>query len=387
MEDESIVSHLDAVAESLTGKPASPAFPERYMVTRALMSCGDRPRIRSLAAPYYVTDLGVRRFRDPSEFYRAHLKYAQIDAIDLDKLLFVGLGLDVEGLASFIDASVLFFGAYETLARVVEERFDEIVESSLYDLQIYAGHVVSSVDCSSAITLFEAASRSGDSLSERYGAEHRAAAVEVKRLKAPKAGLERLFRAERDYVDGAVDGKLNSALAANLSALASLQLDGETGAYDFLKAAEGRVATLLRNGPDPVGREARSRAGRYRSQVAINEAQLHVFAGGHQDAVDRLEVNLGDAFEGAFEYLSEAQGELAYAKVLAGDYGGAISAGVEAFWRAQAIGAIGSVRAAREILVTALVRLGKVDVADSLVGLMERDVLGIYGLVPGVYGW
>lgn len=73
----------------------------------ALIS-GRSPLGRSVAAPVYVTDLGIRRFEDPRQFYEAHVRNAGIERLTHEDLTGFLSGMAVNSLGSAIDAVVLF---------------------------------------------------------------------------------------------------------------------------------------------------------------------------------------------------------------------------------------------------------------------------------------
>lgn len=62
---------MESFAEMLQDCTVSPALPERLAAIRgALVGLTMKPR--SVAAPYYSTDLGIRKFQDPEIFYKSH---------------------------------------------------------------------------------------------------------------------------------------------------------------------------------------------------------------------------------------------------------------------------------------------------------------------------
>lgn len=55
-----------------------------------------------------MTDLGIRRFEDPRQFYEAHVRNAGIERLTHEDLTDFLSGMAVNSLGSAIDAVVLF---------------------------------------------------------------------------------------------------------------------------------------------------------------------------------------------------------------------------------------------------------------------------------------
>ena len=77
----------------------SPAFPERLHVSNALLKEGwGSTRLRTLAAPIYITDLGIRHLTDPATFYEAHCKIASVLPISDESIINTLLTTPIEHL-------------------------------------------------------------------------------------------------------------------------------------------------------------------------------------------------------------------------------------------------------------------------------------------------
>ncbi|MDO4888878.1 MAG: hypothetical protein Q3979_09330 [Actinomycetaceae bacterium] len=179
-------SHLNKVKERLVGQEFSPALPERlktFELTLSQLSCqvsrrkqepGREYEIRSVAAPVYGTDLGVRFDRDPSEFYGTHCGFARVEPLSPAVLTRALLDCDTRFLGMLIDSVLLFFGDYRAVKDAVSERYDEIIYGGDYGTQISAGVVMAALGDKHALRLFETvADNEAVSLSDRYGALHR----------------------------------------------------------------------------------------------------------------------------------------------------------------------------------------------------------------------
>lgn len=373
-QDSTVIDHLDYLLENLEGRPISPAFYERLNFTHAVLVGGSTPRVRSVAAPYYVTDMGVRQFTDPSVFYRMHLETAQIPALPSADLHALVSQNPVENLANLLDAIILFFGDYAAASSAIKIRASEILDSSEYQLLIQSGTIAAAAGLGLSLNLFEAAANCAGSDSEAYAALHRAAAFEIKRAKDPDAGIRRLEEAQR-YIDSStLDGLINSALYKNLAALAYVK-NQSSSPQEALEHAKVSFTAFINN-----DREADTplfaRASRYRSQIAINEAQLAIARGERQAAVAILEDNLRFVHMNAHDYSPEALSELSYAYYLDDKYEKALTASQEAISQLHMIGSLSALRSAREIAVASLAKLNRHKEASSLAELIESDPLG-----------
>lgn len=131
---------------------------------------------------------------------------------------------------------------------------------------------------------------------------------------------------------------------------------------------------------DRIPNEILSRADRYASQIAINEAQLAISKNKPEEAVKTLAENVEMTRQQANEYLPEALAELSYGLFLDGQFQESHHVGHEAFWRLQQIGSIKALKTIREILVADLVEMGRIEDAERLSDQIETDVLGVRGI-------
>lgn len=375
-----ILEHLQELRDGLSGLPTSPAFCERYNVTFDAIVDQRVPKMRTVAAPYYVTDLGVREFSDPKEFYATHTKIAGIAEIDKKIIADCTTQADISELALVLDAEILFFGDYKTLISPIAQRKFEILDSKDYTLLIYCGNILSALNESDAIRFYEAAVDAAHVKSESYAAQHRAAAYEIKRANDPRSGLKRLQQCEQKFIDaGTPEGFVDLALLKNLEALAYSILGKTEESANALIEARDQILKLDRKATQ-ISKEVLSRADRYASQIAINEAQLAISVNNPRKAVQILADNAKMARQQANDYLPEALAELSYGLFLNKQFNESYSVGCEAFWRLQQIGSVKALKTTREILVADLVGMGRVEEAEKLCDQIDIDVLGIQGI-------
>lgn len=377
-----MIDHIELLGEALSGHPVSPALAERLNVAIDLLSGSRSPEFRTVGAPVYVTDLGVRRFADPARFYEAHLRSTSVPSIDRDAIGSALHRAELASLEGVIDAAILFFGAYDQVGSAILGRLPEIRKSRDYGLLIVAGTVLAACGVKDDLDCYDAAEECSADEGQAYGAAHRAAAFEIKRLGDLDSGVLRLRRAADAYI-GAVrtddPSRLsNSALYYNLRALAEAR-GGEPRARQSIEAAGERVDEAIANS-EPGQSDLRSRAGRYKSQIAQNQAQLALVSGDTVSAVEILEENLEFAKKSAYDYLAEARVQAAYANYRAGNWVRSITLGCEAFFGEHIIGAVSAIEFARNIVFASLSKSGRADVADRAFQNRREDTLGLKGL-------
>lgn len=171
--------------------------------------------------------------------------------------------------------------------------------------------------------------------------------------------------------------QLDLALLSNLKALADVEA-GTGQESGSLHQAEEKLKILnesLRASDSSVY----SRGVRYRSQIAINRAQIEVSLGNYPEACRILSLNVDDARSGAFDYLSEALGEYAYTLFLNNEFDKALRTANEAFWHNYYIGGIAGMRMVRDIGIASLYKMGQSGRAEELCVVAEDDVLGSKG--------
>ncbi len=380
---QNIQDHLNELNTHLSGRPISPAFAERFRFLWDSLDSGVDFSGRSVGAPYYVTDMGVRLFDDPRLFYDAHLKLANTEAIPRSALKDFIHKSKLDNLKHRIDAAILFFGDYETVIDAIRERSSEILGSGDYELLIYCGVVTGACGDVKAIEFFDEAECVAHNPTNAYAAAHRSAAFEIKKLSASNKALQRLNIAGERYVcSNNFRQILDQALMYNLMALGYLKLGDPRSAEFMVKACECLESSSVCR--EDFDLDTWSMAGRYRSQIAINQAQLRVASSKPLDALKILKDNIRFIYEESYEYFPEALAEYCYVMYLNEEYDAVLDIGPDAFWRFQQIGSLSAMKSVREIMAACHFKLGSEGKAERVVEVFERDPLGlegIYGLI------
>lgn len=356
----------------------APGFTERLEV--ASRGGAEGQVARTIAAPYYLTDLGVRRFDDPAVFYRIHIELfrwsTQISAKATRSML---LSAPIGSLADLLDACILLLGDYDLAHEVAKARHAEILRDGGFKTQIYAGVIFAAQGDGNCREAFRVAGEHPQAGAvQRFMANHRLAAAEIKRFGRPEQGMEVL-----NHLDGAMfvalsTGEISNgdrfamvSVTANLRALALLSMHDFDGARREVERAREifTVNGLMKVKP--------GESARYAAQESINIAQLLSAGSDNMKAVEVLERNVDFCNEHCEEYLGEALSALAYAQYLSGDYSAAIDTAKRAIVRVAHEASPARLRAVREILIGALAESGLRSLAGAELELLESDPLGL----------
>ena len=164
----------------------------------------------------------------------------------------------------------------------------------------------------------------------------------------------------------------------NLIALGYLKLKDPQSVEFMEKACE--CVDSSRVSREHFDADTWSMAGRYRSQIAINQAQLRVASGRPRDALEILKTNIEFVYKESYEYFPEALAECCYVVYLNGECGVALEVGQDAFWRFQQIGSLSAMKSVREIIVSCYFKLGSKYKAERVAEAIDRDLLGVEGI-------
>ncbi|MDO4612632.1 MAG: hypothetical protein Q4B10_00990 [Actinomycetaceae bacterium] len=375
-------NHMREMGSSLQFEPISPAFAERYYCSLQLLRI-KQPVFRTLAAPHYSTDLGVRHFREAREFYLHHCQIANIAPLDSGALTAQYRDAPTDGLDSILDGILLFFGDYKAVSQIIDERLPlSKLEDWSYSLLIQSGTLLAASNDPQCINLFVAAAKKAQSAIENYFAFHRAATFETKRTKNNSAALEYLdlgLQATKDAP--ATMHYMALALRYNLEALLHLSSQNSKSLSDLDKAEEA-INAALESAPSNPNKELTSQIIRYSNQISINKAQLFMRSEAYNKADELLKHQLCRAKHYHSEYNAELYGSLSYNSYLTGQHEDALVYARKAFHLYHMIGAVSPLRSIRKITAASLDSLGNSAAASRLVALIDADPVGL----EGIYG-
>ncbi len=362
----------------------APGFVERLGVAAAR---GRTDGPRSIAAPYYLTDLGVRRFDDPSVFLTAHLallgtEHRSDPRDDADLLA----ATPIDELGAVLDAFVLLTGDYDTAHRVVAARFDELLTRRSAGLLVQVGVLFAAMGDERVRPALQRAAEVALHPTDRFMALHRLAAAEIKRFARPEEGL-RLLQELDEQIDAAQGAGVLSAgdreallsVTANLRALALLRTRPGDVRAEIVRSRS--LHTL-----DDLHEVVVGEASRYGAQERINLAQVLSGDGEDDAAVEVLEDNVAYCRTHSLDYVGEALTALAYGQLRAARFADAATNAALAAERIAFEASPARLRVAREIQVAAYFSADDIESATSALRAMEGDPLGLLLSRPHLVG-
>lgn len=354
----------------------SPAFPERLHVSNALLKEGwGSTRLRTLAAPIYITDLGIRHLTDPATFYEAHCEIASVLPISDESIINTLLTTPIEHLKDTLDATILFFGNYSAASIAISLRKYELVEAHIPDLLSTCGTILAAMNNTNAIHFFTKAADLASNFHDSYIYNHRLAATLIKRERRIKQALELLDR-QLHICKRTDNSEKETALLTNLKALAILIQDKNIHhAMKLINMSLDAIEQAAHN--STYDSEALSRIYRYRSQIHINKAQLLLKLEKEKEATILLENNLHFVTQHSPEYVGEALASLALTYYFSRNYHTAIHASEHASKEFAKIGSISALNETRKILIASHMRLEETQQARATLHYLHEDPLGL----------
>lgn len=363
----------------------APGFVERLTVAS---NGGRGTEPRSIAAPYYLTDLGVRKFEDPRVFTEAHLALFGLGPQPCaeEDLRLLG-GTPVGDLGAVLDAFVLVTGDYATAHEAVAGRFDEVVAEGTPSLLVQVGVLCAAQGDDRVRPALRRAAEVALYPTDRFMALHRLAAAEIKRFRQPVEGLRMLDALDEEIGAGERDGLLSAgdretllSVTANLRALGLMRSGRGGDVRPEIMRSRG-LHTL-----DDLREVVLGEASRYGAQERINVAQVLSGDGEAAAAVEVLAENLEYCRVHNQDYVGEALTALAYGQFRAGQLGDAARSAADAARHIAFEASPTRLRVAREIEAAAYFSADDIDSARAALRAVETDPLGLTLSRPDLVG-
>jgi tetratricopeptide (TPR) repeat protein len=389
-----IASALNQMEVNLSRRRFSPAFPERCAILRAALDGINTLGLpRSVAAPIYCNDMGIRHFIDARAFYLEHVRMAGLMPLDSHVIQSAIEAVDLPHLASFVDAFLLFFGDYTPIVEGLAARANEISQSGSLELLTISATVIGEASDRRALPLFEALEKRSPDAASKYFAVHRKAAFLSKRLHEAQQALDELNRAKDTYLTPLSqtlsaddktpqDAPVHAALALfyNLRALPLIMLKRTADSQSDMSTALSEGLKALHE-LDPQS-PAFLQVSRFSSQIAINLTQMAVEGTAPEGtdphkAVQIMTGQLGFIAQNAPDFSSESLAEVAIALYHAGEYEKAVHYAVQALTALRDNGFLTGTMECRRVLAASLSQLGRKQQAAAIAGEMKTDPLGL----------
>ena len=312
---------------------------------------------RTVALPYLLNDLGVRRSKSPSLLAESMAAKVGVKIPSTEMLTKDLSACAIESFADLCDAVVLCTGDYDAVANAAMNRKEELVQGRDYISLVYSGTAIAEPLPQEAVYFFQFASECARNDMDAIIALHRAAATALKRLHNYSQTTGFIKQLMQHPVGTLAEELKKVALANNLYALL-LIMDTSKRSHDYAKDmitlnAHLECSCIIDEGckcSDTV----KSEAARYRSQIAINYAQLLQNEGNYKGAVAFLERNLEQVQKDSPEYMPEALAAAGYACYMNRQFSDAVEHLQKAVDLFDGIGEIMGKKTATEILISSL---------------------------------
>lgn len=327
---------------------------------------------RSISSPAYLNDLGVRKSNSPMISYKLLQKKCSVGPFALQDLLEDISSISKDSLGSFLDSYILVTGDYEAIYQAMNDLQIDFKKISDYRTLINIGSTFAAHLDHRAVNFFAQAALVTSNIEKQIVALHRQAAYLIKRSDNTTTALEKLNELINLIAKVPTNWKrqIYTALADNLYALLIVQkgltqTNISTITY-LLMNAESLVDSLPEfkkyDSNDPLIQQA----GRYRSQVEMNYAQILIDSNKITQAIKVLSNNLTLVISSSPDYMAEASATLGYAYFLNGEFSKSICHLKDALQEFNRIGALSEAKVTQENLIAALYRNGSVNEANKL---------------------
>lgn len=322
--------------------------------------------IRTIAAPQYLNDLGVRKVLDPSLYFNRIQQLHPLEYFYSSKKSVISLLRESsERFGLEIEKFILLTGEYDTVEETICKylQYTDIKEFDFIN-SLYVGMCLSAVENILGIDVLKYAIQHAPSDAQRIATMHRLAIAELKRFKNFDAAAQNFDLAISSIIDSEITDKEKRELKSiiyNGMALMYLMQGDKRRAQNTLKKAIKLVEGLV-----ICETNSDSRVARYYLQEKGNLAQLYVSEGQFLQAKVELRTISEIVTNKAVEYLSEYHCILAVVKYMDRDYKEALDSALSALEGSIEIGAVISIKSAYNIIYASLSKLGFRDLAIKI---------------------
>lgn len=387
-----IENHLNELDRGLCNKNFSFAFPERAAIVRGAISRKINARfVRTPATPVLSEDHGIRFSPSAQLFYEAHARIANVPVLSSSDLINSLRKAPLNRLDKLLDAYLLFFGNYKSIAQAILLRKDEILAEGSASACVQSGVILGALQDPRCMPFFERSehlyAQTGDNFLA-YAVAHRHATTYIKRFHDYDKGLLIVDTARYTYLND--DDLLTlgaQAMWHNLRGLAILrQKDFSLALREMKMSIDLSELTLHKTADRSYHVQLLTR---YHNLIVINTAQLllsqvkshHEYA---SKAIHLLRNNVFFCAMQAPELCTESISQLAIAYYVVGDYQNALTAGLRALASLKYLGLLIEIKLIRQVVVASLMRLGRETEAQSASIIYNNDQLGILLWFPPV---
>lgn len=351
-----------------------PAFFTRLKLARALLN-GEKglDNNRDLSAPHYLSDLGVRRLKDPSLYAQFISQEFNTKLPTIEEMVEEMNSIPIELLKYWFDITVLLTGQYQSIYKVVLDRFDEIIESNDYRLMLYSGTILSSCEDKKYHQMFSSAfSINGLDWEDKLVLKHRIAVSDLKRdedLVGFQKGIESIL-SEYD-MSHSEKYWLIIGLVNNLYGLFLVKNKADKTILELTMVNADSILNAAMNSAHDVKRA--DMILRYLGQVAINRAQIYMQLNKLERGISILKKGLQRDIEKNSLYAGEMYAGLLVLDYQGGHYSEALSFGQKALELYREVGNVTAMKEIYKLLILVYNKLGLKNDVTKLVNDLEEQ--------------
>lgn len=357
------------------------AFKERVNFALQVVAGKASLNKRTIYAPYYLNDLGIRHSSSPRLFMNEIVKKTDISIPSTEEIVNELMNINIDKLGIWLDTVVLITGDFKSAYLISEARKTEIIKSKNYDLLIYSGSAASATKKpETGSEFFEYAAKFASSTIGSVIAKHRYLVTKLKRERNfelfDKQILNLLFN---DILQLKKNDQLQVIpLVDNLVALRILMgndVKSDSLINSVLLFNAQKLLDMSKKDTDD--QPYINQSVRYQSQISINQVQVLHAMGKNKEAVEILETNLEQVKQYSEEYVSEALGALSYALYIAERYHDAVKYGKSAILEYAKVGNTTGIATTRQVLVGSYSKLGNKSEIKNEIYFLKEDKLGL----------
>lgn len=358
-----------------------PALFERINVAKEVISNGFYNKKRSVKAPQYLTDFGLRSFKDPYLFMKAHCNRLNIELPNAKEVYKELLNVSINILANWIDAIVLVLGEYEVCHHIIKNRYLEIVNNcTSEDLVKFATLCGAVRDSEISIKLFNEAELKAKNFNDKQVIYHRLDAVFLKR----NSNLDNFYKKMDEIIQSTYEAKDSSEIVALLDNLYALYLVMIKSSKHTEYLMSSRLLLInakyiLKNAINKFNsfNYELSEFIRYNSQISINQVQLELELKNYDLAETIIKENTNLVSKYNKEYICESLATLAYVLYKKMDYSKSVNTCIDAISEYSKVGGVTGIEEVKKLLVANFSNLKDHKSASNILLTIKADPLGM----------
>ena len=358
----------------------SPVLFERIQYAKETVLQNKPAHSRSLKAPEFLTDFGLRKSTSQFYFIEQVSKKLGITLPTEEEIVAQLMTIDISDLATWIDSIVMILGYYSSCHSVVTIRQDELCQiDSPADLVKLATLCGIERDASLAEIIFNLALDKAEDPEIQRLILHRLCVLKLKRTNNTEDFYKTMsVLTSKMILQDQTEESL--VLIDNLLALALISTTDNH--YQHLQDARLLLlsaSTILNScitTSDAANTTLISELVRYYSQISINQVQLELELQNYDLAKKLIKnsIKLTSAYNS--EYLAEELATAAYIDYKIEDFSLAISGSIDALSEYCQLGDVLGIKRMKQILAASLAKLGLKKEAETVIQLISQDPLG-----------